>query len=145
MEQDQDKETEIEYKKLGDKECSYLDILDAIARAFRQEVRRQHETRKNVVPTKYILPSEYIIRLLNDPDFKRCWEKKVLWWYYEGKWFSRQSFPNIGGVPVEQGAELQVLIARIPRRTRGIKKKLLKKLLLNEQAGLREDIQTTQT
>lgn len=101
----------------------YKDILSEINKRFRQEMRKVG-VRKNVVPTKYILPKEYITRLLEYPWFRRVWERKIIWVYRkreeekEGCWVRIESFPNIGGVPVEEGSELQVFVERIPRRKR---------------------------
>lgn len=101
----------------------YQDILSEINKKFRQEMRIIG-VRKNVVPKKYILPKEYITRLLEYSQFRRVWERKLLWVYLksdderEGHWIRIQSTPNIGGVPVEEGPELKVVVERIPRRKR---------------------------
>jgi len=101
----------------------YQDILSEINKKFRQEMRLVG-VRKNVIPVKYILPKEYITRLLEYSQFRRVWKRKLLWRYLksddelEGHWISIQSTPNIGGVPVEEGPELQVVVERIPRRKR---------------------------
>jgi len=101
----------------------YQDILSEINKKFRQEMRIVG-VRKNVIPKKYILPKEYITRLLEYSQFRRAWERKLLWVYLksddelEGHWIRIQSSPNIGGVPVEEGSELKVVVERIPRRKR---------------------------
>jgi len=109
----------------------YADILFEINKKYRQEIRNLHE-RKNVIPTKYILPKAYISRLLEYPQFRRVWERKVLCLYAlkvprddteeeEREWFKVTSFPNLGGVLVEEGKELGVELERIPRRKRSKK------------------------
>jgi len=110
----------IELGKLSEK---YKDILAEINKKFRQETRVVG-VRKNVIPTKYILPKEYITRLLEYSQFRRVWQRKPFWIYLkeddemEGRWIRVQTFPNIGGVPVEEGSELKVVIERMPRRKR---------------------------
>jgi len=114
---------EKEWQDLEETGKKYEDILSEINKLFRQEVRKLG-VKKNVIPTKYILPKGYITRLLEYPVFRRAWERKLLWIYLksdderEGQWHCVQSFPNIGGVPVEEGSELRVEIVRIPRRKR---------------------------
>ena len=101
----------------------YKDILTELDKKFRQEVRLMG-VRKNVVPKKYILPKEYITRLLENFPFRQAWERKLLWRYIKednetkGRWIKIQTFPNIGGVLVEEGPELKVIVERIPRRKR---------------------------
>ena len=125
----QENETEeeeffVELEKVAEK---FKDILSEINKKFRQEMR-EVGVRKNVVPTKYILPKEYITRLLEYTQFRRAWLRKSLWIYLkeddetEGHWTRVQTFPNIGGVPVEEGPELKVLVERMPRRKRQRKK-----------------------
>lgn len=117
-------------------EVKYKDILAEINKKFRQEVRAMG-VKKNVVPIKYILPEEYINRLLEYPPFKRAWQRKALWIYLkrdderEGHWIRVQAFPNIGGVPVEEGPELKVVVERIPRRKRRRKENVRE----NENSG----------
>jgi len=125
----QENETEeeeffVELEKVAEK---FKDILSEINKKFRQEMR-EVGVRKNVVPTKYILPKEYITRLLEYTQFRRVWLRKPFWVYLkeddetEGRWTRVQTFPNIGGVPVEEGPELKVLVERMPRRKRQRKK-----------------------
>lgn len=115
-----DEEVFLELEQISIK---FKDILDEINKKFRQEVRRIGE-KKNVVPCKYILPKEYVTRLLEYKDFRRVWNRKSIWRYIkgeekkEGYWIKIETFPNIGGVPVEEGKELEVIVERIPRRTR---------------------------
>lgn len=108
----------------------YEDILKAINREFRRELRKVG-VRKNVIPVKYILPKVYISRLLKYRPFRQAWERKTRWYYFipeteKGKekkgWIRIQLEPNIGGVPVEEGPELKVCLVRIPRRKRKRKK-----------------------
>lgn len=103
----------------------YQDILSEINKKFRQETRLIG-ARKNVIPVKYILPKEYITRLLEYSQFRRVWLRKPHWIYLkedelEGHWTKVETFPNIGGVPVEEGQELIVIVERIPRRKRKTK------------------------
>jgi len=111
------------WDELAQVAVQFQDILAEINKKFRQEMRLVG-VRKNVVPTKYILPKDYITRLLTYPQFRRTYQRKALWVYLkedderEGRWIRIQSFPNIGGVPIEEGPELKVLIERIPRRKR---------------------------
>lgn len=101
----------------------YQDILSEINKKFRQEIRLIG-VRKNVIPVKYVLPKEYITRLLEYSQFRRTWQRKPLWIYLkdddetEGRWIRIQTFPNIGGVPVEEGPELKVVVEKMPRRKR---------------------------
>jgi len=114
------------WNELGRIAIKFQDILAEINKKFRQEMRLVG-VRKNVVPVKYILPKEYITRLLEYSQFRRTWERKLLWVYLksddepEGRWIRIQTFPNIGGVPIEEGPELKVLVERIPRRKRARK------------------------
>jgi len=109
----------------------YADILSEINKKFRQAIR-EIGVRKNVVATKYILPKEYISRLLEYPQFRRVWERKKLLVFElkhskrekeEREWVTVDSFPNLGGIPVEEGKELIVIVERIPRRKRPRKEK----------------------
>jgi hypothetical protein len=110
-----------EQEKLGEK---YADLLYELNKAFRQELRKLAKGRKNVVPTKYILPKNYLARLMEEPMFRRAWQHKVAWIYIkredqrEGSWHKIELYPNIGGVPVEEGEELRVEITKIPQRRR---------------------------
>lgn len=122
------KEEEQFWEELGKEVEKYKDILFEINKALRQELRHIG-VRKNIVPSKYILPKAYITRLLEIPQFRRAWQGKKFWVYQltdlntkgdeeKRKWVQVQSFPNIGGVPVEEGLELKVIIERVPRRKR---------------------------
>jgi len=118
------------WKELEELEKEYKDILDAINKEFRKELRKIG-VRKNVVPTKYILPKAYITRLLKYRPFRQAWERKEKWYYYipetekgrekEG-WIKIKLEPNLGGVPIEEGKELKVFLVRMPRRKRRRKK-----------------------
>jgi len=95
----------------------YKDILLEINVKFRQQIR-SIGIKKNVIPLKYILPKAYISRLLNLREFRRVWERKSIYLFREGKWTQIKTFPNLGGIEVEEGQELAVIVQRIPRRTR---------------------------
>lgn len=118
-----DNEEQQFWNELEQVATKFQDILAEINKKFRQEMRLIG-VRKNVVPIKYILPKGYITRLLEYPQFRRTWQGKLFWIYLkdndetEGRWIRIQTFPNIGGVLVEEGPELKVLIERIPRRKR---------------------------
>ena len=104
-------------------EKKYKDILLEINKEFRRELRKVG-VRKNVIPTKIILPKEYISRLRKYKLFNQTFQRKVFWVYrkkddeVEGKWVRIQTYPNLGGVPVEEGVKLKVIVKRIPRRKR---------------------------
>jgi hypothetical protein len=61
---------------------------------------------------------------MEEPMFRRAWQHKVAWIYVkredqtEGCWHKVQLYPNIGGVPVEEGKELRVEITKMPQRRR---------------------------
>jgi hypothetical protein len=95
----------------------YKDILLEINSKFRQQIR-SIGVKKNVIPLKYILPKAYISRLLNLREFRRVWERKTIYLLREGKWIQIKTYPNLGGIEVEEGPELAVIVQRIPRRTR---------------------------
>jgi len=104
-------------------ERKYKDILLEINKEFRRELRKVG-VRKNVIPTKIILPKEYISRLSEYRLFNQTFKRKVFWVYRkkddekEGKWVRIEGYPNLGGVPVEEGERVKVLVRRIPRRKR---------------------------
>ena len=104
-------------------ERKYKDILLEINKEFRRELRKVG-VRKNVIPTKIILPKEYISRLREYRLFNQTFKRKVFWVYRkkddekEGKWVRIEGYPNLGGVPVEEGERVKVLVRRIPRRKR---------------------------
>jgi len=101
----------------------YKDILLEINKEFRRELRKVG-VRKNVIPTKIILPKEYISRLREYRLFDQTFKRKVFWVYRKrddeerGKWVRVQSYPNLGGIPVEEGRSLKVIVKRVPRRKR---------------------------
>jgi len=103
----------------------YKDILKELNKEIRKEGRK-FLVRKNVVPTKFILPEGYITRLLEWREFRRVWERKIFWRKVknefvsppEYKWLKIETFPNIGGIPVEQGKELKVIMTRLKSRKR---------------------------
>jgi len=103
----------------------YEDIIKSINREIRREGRK-FLVRKNVLPVKFILPREYIERLLTWREFKRVWERKVFWIHVldewcdppKYKWFKVKTFPNIGGIPVEEGKELKVIMMKFKSRKR---------------------------
>lgn len=107
-------------KELEVSEKKYKDILEEINKQFRKELRLIG-VRKNVIPIKYILPKYMIIRLLEDRNFRRVWEQKIIWRNINGEWIVMRTYPNIGGIPVEEGTELKVVVQKIPRRERGKK------------------------
>jgi len=120
---------EDELEQLGYK---YSMILAELNKLFRQEVRKLG-VRKNVIPVKYILTKEYISLLLEYPQFRRTWQRKIFNVYVlkpprddceeeERELVQIQSYPNLGGVPVEEGPEVKVIVERIPRRKRQRKK-----------------------
>ena len=104
-------------------EKKYKDILLEINKEFRRELRKVG-VRKNVIPTKIILPKEYISRLRKYKLFNQTFQRKVFWVYrkkddeVEGKWVRIQTYPNLGGVPIEEGERVKVVVKRIPRRKR---------------------------
>lgn len=114
--------------ELEELSIEYKDLLAEINREFRKEVRKLG-SRKSVIPKKYILPKAYITHLLEYPQFKKVWDRKVFWIHVrdwdtqEGRWIKVQTYPNLGGVPVEEGPSLKVIVERVPRRTRRKKKK----------------------
>lgn len=119
----QNEETEKFYKELEELEHKFKDILLEINKATRQAIR-EIGVRKNVIPIKYILPNTYITRLLSYNLFRQVYERKIFWRYLkredevEGKWVRIETYPNIGGIPVEEGPMLKVVVVRIPRRRR---------------------------
>jgi len=125
-----DSEDEKFLQELEALEKKYQEILSEINKAFRRELRGIG-IRKNVIPTKYILPKDYISKLLEYKPFRIGWQGKVLWVKVMKRvdpkakgdeepreWARIQAFPNIGGVLVEEGPELKVELTRIPRRKR---------------------------
>lgn len=109
--------------ELAEVEEKYKDILKELNLKLRQEIRKVG-IRKNVVPTKYVLPKAYIDRLLEYRPFRIAWYRKPIWIYLKeedkntGEWLKIIPYPNIGGVPVEEGPELRVEVVKIPRRKR---------------------------
>lgn len=124
----------------------YETLLQELNKLYRQELRKLG-TKKRVVPTKYILTREWIDRLLQDRTFRICWERKNICYFQEQppnyvhkfqsmvgfrereapsehRWICAFAFPNIGGIPVEEGPELQVIVERVSKRKRLLGKKL---------------------
>lgn len=109
----------------------FLDIILKINMAIRQAVR-EFGVKKNVLPSKIILPKEDIQRLLTYRLFKLVWEKKPIYrrlvnefwkepideWPTPYKWIKIETYPNIGGIRVEEGKELKVEVYQVPRRRR---------------------------
>lgn len=122
-----DLEEERFWKELEVLSKKYEGILSEINLKFRQKIR-ELGVRKNVVPTKYVLPKGYITKLLEDPSFRDVWKRKPHYVFEldyhkedldeKRRWVRVEVYPNIGGVPVEEGPDLQVFIERIPRRKR---------------------------
>jgi hypothetical protein len=111
----------------NDLEKKYADIIDAINAETRKELRKIGH-RKNVLPSKIILPQAYITRLLEYPLFKRVFARKVFWRYIINLrtdepmgWFPIETYPNWAGIPIEIGPELKVELREVPRRKRGKK------------------------
>jgi len=104
-------------------EKKYRDILLEVNKEFRRELRKVG-VRKNVIPIKIILPKEYISRLREYRLFNQTFQRKVFWVYRKkddaerGRWVRVESYPNLGGVPIEEGERVQVIVKRIPRRKR---------------------------
>ena len=111
------------WKEQEELEKKYQDILLEINKEFRRELRKVG-VRKNVVPTKIILPKKYISRLRKYKLFDQTFKRKVFWVYRKkddekrGKWVRIQTYPNLGGVPIEEGKRVKVVVKRIPRRKR---------------------------
>lgn len=110
------------FEELEKEAKEYSDILEEINKSIRRETRKIG-VRKNVIPVKYILPRSFIERLLRNKWFRRTWEGKVIWRVIEDKegnkeWVRIEMYPNIGGVRVEEGESLQVILEKIPRRRR---------------------------
>ena len=108
-------------------EEKYSDIIDSINTEIRKELRKIGH-RKNVLPSKIILPHTYIARLLEYPLFKQVYERKIFWRYIINLrteepmgWFRIETYPNWAGVPIEEGPDLRVELYEVPRKKRGKK------------------------
>jgi len=115
-------EVEQFYQEMEQLERKYKDILLEINKAVRQAIR-EIGFKKNVIPIKYIVPNAYITRLLEYNPFRQVYERKIFWRYVKendgtGKWLRLETYPNIGGVPIEEGPEVRAIVVRIPRRRR---------------------------
>jgi hypothetical protein len=109
----------------------FLDIILRINMSIRQATRK-FGTKKNVLPSKIVLPKEDIQRLLAYRPFRIVWDKKPIYrrlvnefwtestdeWPTPYKWIRIETYPNIGGIRVEEGKELKVEVYETPRRRR---------------------------
>ena len=97
----------------------FKDIMIEVNREIRRRTR-EFRSRKNVVPKKIILPGEYILRLREYRPFERCYKRKVCHRFIpeKGEWIRINLYPNLGGVPVEEGKRIEVQVVKLPRRRR---------------------------
>ena len=105
-------------KELTELEDKYRDILREISRAYFKEKRKLPDE-KNIVITKITLPREYIERLLEYRPFRVVWNRKPIYRYVKNKWHRIETFPNLGGIEVEEGDTVQVQVMAVrPRKRR---------------------------
>ncbi len=104
-------------KDLEIAETKYLDILLELNKLFRREMRIIG-VKKNVIPVKYILPRQLITRLLEEREFRIVWNHREIRRKIGDSWITIQTSPNLGGIPVEEGPEMKVIVERVPRRKR---------------------------
>lgn len=107
--------------ELSQLEKRFKDLLSKINVTLRKELRN-YKARKNVLPVKIILPRQSIEELLTYREFKRAWERKTRYVRTEKGWLSIPLRPNLGGIPVEEGDGIKVILTIIPRRKRRKKK-----------------------
>jgi len=111
-----------EQERLAEK---YSDILHEIDREFRRAARKIG-VRKKVVAKRIYLPKAYITRLLEYPLFRQTWERKIFYRKVYAEtleepkwmWIKIKTFPNLGGVPLEEAEKVKVEVEKEPRLRR---------------------------
>jgi len=112
----EEKILEREEKRQEEVYRKYMGLLVEIEEAFRREALELPNV-KNIIPTKIYLPREKIEFLLELRDFERVYKRKRFFWKAGDSWYVRDTYPNIGGIPVVEGEKVRVeVIALDPKK-----------------------------